>query len=398
MWFPRRFLGIGTPDGEGAGRVSGDGAPRRTVATRRWRTEKASWPGRHAGTERRARVRRGNTTSSGRTRGPRLSLLGAPASGRAPQRSRARVHTPSRGKAQGSIGRSEGCKALRQQRTHQRTNALRSSESESPPHSVVRRSTEHDRSGRWSGGATARRYRPRWPGAHDHLANVGKHAGFVRRAILQEPGRSVTVDAVQLLVRGKLRRVERHREGSKEPSYGHRGAVSRRATLRNRETQRCHGCSAALREAGQPQCQHWAAAQERQCGTKELETKGLQHGEPQDRFQGATNLKSAKWRKPSKPGGTARAERVRSVAASDRQARGAALGASSEARIAAAPRSSFAPRSGRLVPMPMEGRIYDNPKRGAQVQVRTTRTIARSRATDGWDHGQRIPDWSPKER
>jgi hypothetical protein len=44
----------------------------------------------------------------------------------------------------------------------------------------------------------------------------------------------------------------------------------------------------------------------------------LKRGEPHGRFQGATNLRRAGQSKPSKPGGTARAERVRRVAAPGR--------------------------------------------------------------------------------
>jgi hypothetical protein len=93
-----------------------------------------------------------------------------------------------------------------------------------------------------------------------------------------------------------------------------------------------------------------------------------QPGEPHDRFQGATNLKSARWSKPSQPGGTARAERARRVAAPGRRWLRVARMISSEVGRAAALRSSGTTGSGRQAPMPMEGRIYDNPKRGAQVQ------------------------------
>jgi hypothetical protein len=96
--------------------------------------------------------------------------------------------------------------------------------------------------------------------------------------------------------------------------------------------------------------------------------RDLQPGEPHDRFQGATNLKCAWWSKPSQPGGTARAERVRKVAAPDRRWLRAAPRISSETRYAAALRSSGTTGSGHQAQVPMEGRIYDNPTRGAQVQ------------------------------
>jgi hypothetical protein len=93
----------------------------------------------------------------------------------------------------------------------------------------------------------------------------------------------------------------------------------------------------------------------------------LQLGEPHDRFQGATNLKSARWSKPSKSGGTTRAERVRKVAAPDQRRLRVATVASSEATRVTALRSSGFAGSGHQAQVPMEGRIYDNPMRGAQV-------------------------------
>jgi len=104
----------------------------------------------------------------------------------------------------------------------------------------------------------------------------------------------------------------------------------------------------------------------------------LKPGEPQDRFQGATNLKSARWSKPSQPGGTARAERVRKVASPGRRWLRAARRISSEIERVAALRSSGITGSGHQAPMPMEGRIYDNPMRGAQVQRDEPRTAIRS--------------------
>lgn len=48
-------------------------------------------------------------------------------------------------------------------------------------------------------------------------------------------------------------------------------------------------------------------------------TKSQKLGEPHDRFQGAKNLRGTMRSKPSKPGGTARTERIRKVAASNRR-------------------------------------------------------------------------------
>jgi len=47
----------------------------------------------------------------------------------------------------------------------------------------------------------------------------------------------------------------------------------------------------------------------------------LKHSEPHDRLQGATNLQGDARSKPLKPGGTARAERMLSVAAWHRRER-----------------------------------------------------------------------------
>jgi hypothetical protein len=117
-----------------------------------------------------------------------------------------------------------------------------------------------------------------------------------------------------------------------------------------------------------------------------------QLGEPQDRFQGATNLKSARWSKPSQPGGTARAERVRKVAAPGRRWLRAAAPVSSEASNVAALRSSGTTGSGHQAAMPMEGRIYDNPMRGAQVQEVDGRSPQGARKSTERINGQRKPD------
>jgi len=55
-------------------------------------------------------------------------------------------------------------------------------------------------------------------------------------------------------------------------------------------------------------------------GSREPETGStLECGEPHDRLQGATNLQAVARSKPSKPGGTARAERARNLAGPSRR-------------------------------------------------------------------------------
>jgi hypothetical protein len=71
-------------------------------------------------------------------------------------------------------------------------------------------------------------------------------------------------------------------------------------------------------------------------------------GEPHGRMQGATNLQGVERSKPPKSGRTARAERVRSLATSGRRA---GLGSSG---------------SGRTTSVLAEGRSLMNPKRGVQ--------------------------------
>jgi hypothetical protein len=110
-----------------------------------------------------------------------------------------------------------------------------------------------------------------------------------------------------------------------------------------------------------------------------------QLGEPHDRFQGATNLRRARWSKPSQPGGTARAERVRKVAAPGRRWLRVARQISSEVSSAAALRSSGTAGSGHQAQMPMEGQIYDNPMRGAQIPDEGRTLAARPADPDGQD-------------
>jgi hypothetical protein len=81
----------------------------------------------------------------------------------------------------------------------------------------------------------------------------------------------------------------------------------------------------------------------------------LKPGEPHDRLQGATDLRSIARSKPSEPGGTARAERAPDVAVRGR--RKGPLGVPTG--------------SGRAV-VPMEGRTLANPKRGVRAEHLST--------------------------
>jgi hypothetical protein len=201
-------------------------------------------------------------------------------------------------------------------------------------------------------------------------------AGFSR----QRGGRDVwsqeAVDAEQLLARGKLRRVERHRGWSMDTDHKPRG--SRWSPSGSPDL---HGTG---RAASKPRSRKGV------CGEEVSKKGGFGHptsrlgewngpddlklGEPHDRFQGARNLKSARWSKPSKPGGTARTERARRLAASGRWYPRVAWRVPSGTGRAAALRSSGGTGSGHHAPMPMEGRIFDNPMRGAQVNDHNGRT------------------------
>jgi len=119
-------------------------------------------------------------------------------------------------------------------------------------------------------------------------------------------------------------------------------------------------------------------------------------GEPHGRFQGATNLESAGRSKPSKPGGTARAERTRRVASPGRRQSDAAsrfLGT----RRTAAPRSIAPARSGRLALMPMEGRTLTTPREVALDSRRAGSEVFGPQASKDEQGGA---DWtaSSKER
>jgi hypothetical protein len=127
-------------------------------------------------------------------------------------------------------------------------------------------------------------------------------------------------DAAQLPWRGKLRRVERHRGWQREtgstPLQANLDTDSSESTRQNLDRTSEH--DREERQAGpNPRA---ARALSGPVGTRPRPER-LKRGEPHDRFQGATDLRCAGWSKPPKPGGTARAERVRRVAAPDRRRR-----------------------------------------------------------------------------
>jgi len=97
---------------------------------------------------------------------------------------------------------------------------------------------------------------------------------------------------------------------------------------------------------------------------RDTRTTDLKRGEPHGWLQGAKNLRSLQRRKPPKPGGTARAERVRRVASSSR--RKCTFPASTEPfgerGEQEAPRSQDTTGSGRWEDMSTEGRILTTPR------------------------------------
>jgi hypothetical protein len=206
--------------------------------------------------------------------------------------------------------------------------------------------------------------------------------------------RTRTADDVRLLkARGKLRRVERQWERLEDASCSpRRGDCPRLVFGRARGECFGNGRVDSLRGTGEAVHANHGFG----CGrSNQVEPAGAdnpQLGEPHDRFQGATNLRRARWSKPSQSGGTTRAERVRKVAAPGRKRLRAAKVASSEAANVAALRSSGTAGSGRQAQMPMEGRIYDNPMRGAQVQEDGRKHAERRAESDGRTNGQRKPD------
>jgi hypothetical protein len=175
-------------------------------------------------------------------------------------------------------------------------------------------------------------------------------------------------DAAQLLTREKLRRVERHRERSKrngrEPRGGSKSIPRERRAPQRAGRRKPDGPAFT---AGQQADRHRTLpCLGRRKGRTRTDSEDRKHGEPQDRQQGATNLQSARWSKPSKSGGTARAERVRDVAAPGRKWTCARPRSPSGRRATAALRSSRTTGSGHQAPKSMEGRISDNPKRGVR--------------------------------
>jgi hypothetical protein len=122
------------------------------------------------------------------------------------------------------------------------------------------------------------------------------------------------------------------------------------------------------------------------------------HGEPQDRFQGATDLRSARWSKPPKPGGTAGAERdsergnsgpgvaPRRTASSLGNGPG---GSSSEQRY----HREWTPGTHAD-----GGADFDNPKRGARGERKATAKAARPERSAEANPGSARRTVSPMER
>jgi len=213
-------------------------------------------------------------------------------------------------------------------------------------------------------------------------------------------GHESTIDAAQLAAREKLRRVERQWEWLEEASCSPR-RVGRLCGPLRRDEQRPGRRSRdrnPLGEEGHDARKESGLRREPDAKVDQMGPENLKPGEPQDRFQGATNLKSARWSKPSQPGGTARAERVRKVAAPGRKWLRAARLVSSETGRVVALRSSGITGSGHQALMPMEGRIFDNPMRGAQVPQHGQRKAFRPTPDDVRNRGSANRIESPKER
>jgi hypothetical protein len=168
-------------------------------------------------------------------------------------------------------------------------------------------------------------------------------------------------DAARLLARRRLRRVWRHEE---RQGAGRRSRLRLPATpgmprvvARGPASRPVREVFTALLPAGHPDSSgspigQWEPEQQRAshdvrrggntgegrrtrlaCGARRLHpgegagdatrgkmtAPGLKRGEPHDRLQGATDLQGSAWSNPSKPGGTARTERVLDVAVQGRR-------------------------------------------------------------------------------
>jgi len=196
-----------------------------------------------------------------------------------------------------------------------------------------------------------------------------------------------TVDAAQLLTREKLRRVERHWERSKRNDDEPRRSSECAPPGTPEPDDKVGETTPTERTLGsEPQAPANRDPSPRLGGRRGQATpndsKDRKHGEPHDRQQGATNLQSARWSKPSKSGGTTRAERTRDLARPGRRwLRVATQNPSGRSRPTAL-RSSGTTGSGHQAPKSMEGRISDNPMRGVrrpngrETRRRKTRRIA----------------------
>jgi hypothetical protein len=162
----------------------------------------------------------------------------------------------------------------------------------------------------------------RWPVASwpNHTKGVTNVLGLPGAAEAIGVRTRTAVDVKLLAARGKLRRVERQRERLEDVS-----CPPRRGGCSTLVFGRARAVASATSELDTPRGAGEEVLTNSGFGRSQSEPGGaegandLKLGEPHDRFQGATNLRRARWRKPSKPRETARAERVRKVAAPDRK-------------------------------------------------------------------------------
>jgi hypothetical protein len=186
-----------------------------------------------------------------------------------------------------------------------------------------------------------------------------------------------------LRARGTLRRVERHRGWTRSIGRpGRRGAAPGLLLRKRPGTQQRSGGPATEPPRGEPETDHGIGRRSRAVEDRKPDSDADQdqkRGEPHDRYQGAINLKSAGRSKPSKPGGTARAERVRRVAAPGRRQQRVERGRASGSQ----PRDSSAEqRCGWEWTPGMDadgGAISDNPMRGARIRAGTSRGEPKAR-------------------
>ena len=168
---------------------------------------------------------------------------------------------------------------------------------------------------------TARGHGPRWPAPDDCNVPQGKEApGLPGDSGLDRDAVARTVDAAPAADKGKASKggapVGMPTQPSEQPvaETAWTPLLRKRCSNQNSEVQ-----TRPPRGPGEGQAVDLrvSAGQPRERATKRL--LKLQPGEPHDRHQGAINLEGARWCKPSKPGRTARAERVQKLASLDRR-------------------------------------------------------------------------------